>query len=47
MQGKWMDGRVTLKDIARITGYTINTVSRALNNKPDISRETSLKIQQA
>ena len=42
-----MEVRVTLKDIARITGYTINTVSRALNNKPDISRETSLKIQQA
>ena len=47
MQGNSIDGRVTLKDIARITGFTINTVSRALNNKPDISRETSLKIQQA
>lgn len=47
MQGSSIDGRVTLKDIARITGFTINTVSRALNNKPDISRETSLKIQQA
>lgn len=47
MQKKRQDGRVTLRDIAKATGYTVNTVSRALNNKPDISRETSLKIQQA
>ena len=39
-------GRVTLQDIARATGYTVNTVSRALKNKEDISRETCLKIQQ-
>lgn len=45
MQNKRQDRRVTLRDIARATGYTVNTVSRALNNKPDISRETSLKIQ--
>ncbi len=37
-------GRVTLEDIARKTGYTINTVSRALKNKEDISPETCLKI---
>lgn len=47
MQKKRQDGRITLKEIAKATGYTMNTVSRALNNKPDISRETSLKIQQA
>ncbi len=39
-------GRVTLQDIARATGYTVNTVSRALKNKDDISRETCLHIQQ-
>ncbi len=39
-------GRVTLQDIAQATGYTVNTVSRALKNKEDISRETCLKIQQ-
>ncbi len=39
-------GRVTLRDIANATGYTINTVSRALKNKEDISRETCLRIQQ-
>lgn len=40
-------GRVTLQDIARETGFTANTVSRALKNKPDISAETRRKIQQA
>ena len=38
--------RVTLQDIAQATGFTVNTVSRALKNKEDISRETCLKIQQ-
>ena len=36
---------VTLQDIARVTGYTVNTVSRALKDKDDISRETCLRIQ--
>ena len=40
------NGRVTLEDIAHATGYTINTVSRALKNKPDISRQTCERIQQ-
>ena len=38
--------RVTLQNIADVTGYTVNTVSRALKNKDDISRETCEKIQQ-
>jgi LacI family transcriptional regulator len=38
--------RVTLLDIANATGYTVNTVSRALKNKDDISRETCELIQQ-
>ena len=37
--------RITLADIAAVTGYTINTVSRALKNKDDISRETRERIQ--
>lgn len=42
-----MNGRrVTLEDIAKATGYTINTVSRALKNKPDISKATCERIQQ-
>ena len=39
--------RVTLQDIAEVTGFTVNTVSRALKNKDDISRETCEKIQKA
>ncbi len=35
---------VTLKDIAKIAGVSVNTVSRALNDKPDISKETKKKI---
>ena len=38
-------GRVTLQDIANATGFTVNTVSRALKNKEDISRETCERIQ--
>ncbi|MBB6733816.1 LacI family DNA-binding transcriptional regulator [Cohnella zeiphila] len=37
--------RVTLKDIAERTNYTINTVSRALKDKEDIALETRKKIQ--
>ncbi|MCR4876152.1 MAG: LacI family transcriptional regulator [Clostridiales bacterium] len=36
---------VTLHDIAVATGYTVNTVSRALKDKDDISRETRERIQ--
>ena len=39
-------GRVTLHDIAEATGFTVNTVSRALKNKDDISRQTCELIQQ-
>ena len=38
-------GRITLSDIAAATGFTVNTVSRALKNKDDISRETCELIQ--
>ena len=37
--------RVTLQDIARETGYSINTVSHALRGKSDISEQTSAKIR--
>ncbi|WP_448536052.1 LacI family DNA-binding transcriptional regulator [Pseudothermotoga sp.] len=35
---------VTMKDIAEKAGVSVNTVSRVLNNKPDISKETREKI---
>lgn len=38
--------RVTLKDIAKTSGYSINTVSHALNDKDDISLETRKKIKE-
>jgi len=46
MRGPSPEKRVTLQDIARRTGVTINTVSRALKNKPDISVKTCERIQQ-
>lgn len=38
--------KVTLKTIADTTGYSVNTVSRALKNMPDISEETRKLIQE-
>ncbi|MCX7653371.1 MAG: LacI family transcriptional regulator [Fervidobacterium sp.] len=35
---------VTIRDIAKEAGVSINTVSRALNDKPDINIETKRKI---
>jgi LacI family transcriptional regulator len=36
---------VTLRDISRVTGFTVNTVSRALKDKKDISAATRELIQ--
>jgi len=36
---------ITLADIARATGYSVNTVSHALHDKPDISEETKRRIK--
>ncbi len=36
--------QVTLRDIAKITGFSINTVSRALNGKDEVHAETRIKI---
>lgn len=38
---------ITLRDIARRTGFSVNTVSHALQDKPDISEKTSGLIKQA
>lgn len=35
---------VTIRDIAEEAGVSINTVSRALNNKPDVNQETKKKV---
>ncbi|NLU43023.1 MAG: LacI family transcriptional regulator, partial [Firmicutes bacterium] len=39
-----MRSEVTLKDIARETGLSVNTVSRALRGKADISAETTKRV---
>ena len=36
---------MTIKDIARESGYAVSTVSRALNDHPDVSREAKEKIK--
>ena len=37
---------VTIKDIARESGYSISTVSRVLNNRNDVSLEAKKKIEE-
>lgn len=37
-------GTITIKDIANICGVGVTTVSRAINNHPDINKETKDKI---
>ncbi|MDD2485025.1 MAG: LacI family DNA-binding transcriptional regulator [bacterium] len=38
--------RATLKDIAEMTGLSINTVSRALRDKPDIGEDTKRRVRE-
>jgi LacI family transcriptional regulator len=38
--------KVTIQDIARQAGVSFQTVSRVLNNKPDVAEETRKRIQQ-
>ncbi|MCK4392686.1 LacI family DNA-binding transcriptional regulator [Candidatus Bipolaricaulota bacterium] len=42
-----MDNRPTMRDVAKATGFSINTVSRALSHKPDVSEETREAIVEA
>lgn len=41
------DGEITIKDIARICGVAVSTVSRAINNHPDINPVTKKAIMEA
>ncbi len=38
--------RITIKDIARESGYAVGTVSRVLNNHPDVSEKARKKIME-
>ena len=37
---------VTIKDIARESGYSISTVSRVLNHRNDVSPDAKKKIEE-
>ena len=41
-----MATQITIKDIAKILGISVSTVSRALKNHPDISAETKKEVQE-
>ena len=38
--------KITIKDIARESGYAVGTVSRVLNNRPDVSETARKKIME-
>lgn len=38
---------ITIKDIAREVNVSVSTISRVLNNKPDVSEETKIKVEKA
>jgi LacI family transcriptional regulator len=38
--------RITIKDIARLLGINVSTVSRALSNHPDVNAETRVRVQE-
>ncbi len=40
------DSVITLKDIARISGYSIKTVSRAIHDHPDINEQTKKQVME-
>ena len=39
-------GRATIRDIADLAGVSIATVSRVLNDRPDVARETRETVLQ-
>ncbi|MCR5161158.1 MAG: LacI family DNA-binding transcriptional regulator, partial [Lachnospiraceae bacterium] len=36
--------QITIREIAKLCGVGVSTVSRAINNHPDINEETKVKI---
>ena len=38
--------RMTIRDIARLAGVSVTTVSRALNNAPEINSQTRERVLQ-
>jgi len=48
--GEWKavasSNKITIKDVARMAGVSTQTVSRVLNNRPDVSVATRARVQQ-
>ena len=44
-RGAKPSGKPTLKTIAQMTGFAVTTISRALNNAPELSQETRDRVQ--
>ena len=38
--------KITIKDVARAAGVSTQTVSRVLNNRPDVSSDTRKRVKQ-
>ena len=36
--------QITIKEVAKLCGVGVSTVSRAINNHPDINEETKQKV---
>lgn len=41
-----MEKKITLKELAKILDVSVSTVSKALNNSPEISKQTRLKVKE-
>ena len=44
-RGAPRSGKPTLRTIAEMTGFAITTISRALNNAPELAQETRERVQ--
>lgn len=42
-----MNKKVTIYEVAKQAGVAISTVSRVLNDSPNVSEETKVKVQKA
>ena len=43
--GNGLRGRMTIRDVAAAAGVSVQTVSRVLNNRPDVAPETLARVQ--